>query len=72
VDSRVIKNYITPSTVEWLGLLYRQKLKPYTLVIILRDLVLYRDGIINLETKPVQVNIEGRDIIVNFNILLLS
>jgi hypothetical protein len=58
VDSEVIKNYITPNTVEWLELLYRQKLKPYTLVIILEDLVLYRDGIINLEIGPVQVNIK--------------
>jgi hypothetical protein len=49
VDSRVTKNYIAPSTVEQLGLLYRQKLKPYALITILRDLVLYRDGIINLK-----------------------
>jgi hypothetical protein len=35
--------------MEWLGLLYRQKLELYTLVTILGDLVLYRDGIINLE-----------------------
>jgi hypothetical protein len=47
-------------------------LKPYTLVIILEDPVLYRDKIINLETRLVQVNIKGRDIIVNFNILLLG
>jgi hypothetical protein len=31
-------------------MLYRQKLKPYTLVTISGELVLYRDGIINLET----------------------
>jgi hypothetical protein len=53
VDSRVIKNYITPKVVKQLGLLYRQKLEPYALVTILGDLVLYRDGIINLETGPV-------------------
>jgi hypothetical protein len=34
-------------------MLYKQKLKPYTLVTILKKLVLYRDGIINLETGPV-------------------
>jgi hypothetical protein len=50
VDSGVIRNYITPNIVERLGLLYRQKLKPYTLVTILGDLVLYKDKIINLET----------------------
>jgi hypothetical protein len=49
VDSKVTKNYITLSTVEWLRLLYRQKLESYTLVTILGDLVLYKDGIINLE-----------------------
>jgi hypothetical protein len=53
VDSKIIRNHITLKVVEWLGLLYRQKLEPYTLVTILGDLVLYRDGIINLETGPV-------------------
>jgi hypothetical protein len=50
VDSGVIRNYITPKVIERLGLLYKQKLEPYTLVTILRDLVLYKDRIINLET----------------------
>jgi hypothetical protein len=72
VDSKIIRNHITPSTVTRLKLPYRQKLKPYTLVTILGDLILYRDGIINLEIRPVQVNIKGRDIIVNFNILPLG
>ena len=72
VDSGVIKNHIAPSIVEWLGMLYKQKLEPYTLVMILGDPVLYRDEIINLETRLVQVNIKRRDIIVNFNILLLG
>jgi hypothetical protein len=53
VDSKVIKNYIIFNTVEWLGLLYKQKLKLYTLVTILGDLVLYRNGIINLKIKLV-------------------
>jgi hypothetical protein len=39
---------------------------------ILEDLVLYKNGIINLETGLVQVNIKRRDIIVNFIILLLG
>jgi hypothetical protein len=72
VDSGVIRNHITPKVVEWLGLLYRQKLEPYALVMILRDPVLYKDGIINLEIELVQINIKVRDIIVNFNILLLG
>jgi hypothetical protein len=53
VNSGVIKNYITPKVVEWLGLLHRQKLELYTLVTILGDPVLYKDGIINLEIGPV-------------------
>jgi hypothetical protein len=53
VDNKVIKNYIIPKVVERLGLLYKQKLKPYTLVIILEDLVLYKDRIINLEIELV-------------------
>jgi hypothetical protein len=39
---------------------------------ILGDLVLYKDRIINLETGLVQINIKKRNIIVNFNILLLG
>jgi hypothetical protein len=50
VDSEVIRNHIIPKVVERLGLLYRQKLEPYILVTILGDPVLYRDGMINLET----------------------
>jgi hypothetical protein len=49
VNSEIIRNHITLKVVEWLGLLYKQKLKPYTLVTILGDLVLYKDRIINLE-----------------------
>jgi hypothetical protein len=47
-------------------------LEPYILVIILGDLVPYKDSIINLETGLVQVNIKRKNIIVNFNILLLG
>jgi hypothetical protein len=50
VDNKIIRNHITPKVVEWLELLYKQKLEPYTLVIILGDLVLYKDRIINLKT----------------------
>jgi hypothetical protein len=50
VDSEVIRNHIIPKVVERLGLLYKQKLEPYTLIIISGDLVLYKDGIINLKT----------------------
>ena len=53
MDSEVIRNHITPKVVKRLRLLYKQKLKPYTLVTILRDLVPYKNGIINLKIGPV-------------------
>jgi hypothetical protein len=53
VDSGVIRNHIAPKVVERLGLLYKQKLEPYTLVTILGDPVPYKDGMINLEIKLV-------------------
>jgi len=40
--------------------------------IILRDLINYRGGIINLEIGPVIIKIKGKKIMINFNILLLG
>ena len=51
VDSRAIRNYIILKVIKRLGILYKEKKKPYLLVTILGELVLYRDGIINLETE---------------------
>jgi len=36
-----------------MGLLYRRKEHPYSLVTILEDLIVYRDSIINLEIGPI-------------------
>ena len=58
VDSKAIKNHIILKVVERLGILYREKEKPYLLVIISGEPVLYKDGIINLETGPIQVDIK--------------
>ena len=55
-----------------MGILYREKEHLYLLITILGELVLYKDSIINLEIEPIQVNIKGWNIIVNFNILLLE
>ena len=41
------------------------------LVIILKDLIAYEGGIINLKTKLIALNIKGKIILINFNILLL-
>ena len=50
MDSRVTKNHIILEVVEQLGILYREKEKPYSLVTISGELVLYKDSIINLKT----------------------
>ena len=55
-----------------MGILYKEKEHLYPLVIILGELVLYKDSIINLKIKPIQINIKGRSITVNFNILPLG
>jgi len=39
---------------------------------ILGDLINYKGGIINLEIGLVMIRIEGKEIIMNFNILLLG
>jgi len=39
---------------------------------ILRDLINYRGGIINLEIGLVMIRIEGKEVIMNFDILLLG
>jgi len=39
---------------------------------ILKDLINYSRGIINLEIGPVMIEIKGKEITINFNILLLG
>jgi len=51
---------------------YWQKEYLYLLNIILGDLVNYRGGIINLEIGLVIIKIEGKEVMINFNILLLG
>ena len=46
MDNKVIKNHITLKVVEQLGILYKEKEKPYSLVTILGELILYKDSII--------------------------
>ena len=58
--------------IERLGLSYRQKKDLYPLVTISRDLILYRDGMIYLETGLVKLEIKGRHVIVFCNVLLLG
>jgi len=49
-----------------------QKEHLYLLNIILKDLINYKRGIINLEIGLVIIKIEGKEVIMNFNILLLG
>jgi len=44
----------------------------YPLNIILGDLINYKGGIINLEIGLVIIRIKGKEVIINFNILLLG
>ena len=53
VDSRATKNHITPEVVKRLGIPYKEKEKPYSLVTISGELVLYKDSIINLKIGPI-------------------
>jgi len=50
----------------------QQKEYLYPLNIILRDLINYRENIINLETGLIIIRIKGKEITINFNILPLG
>ena len=58
VDSRATRNHIILKVVEQLGILYKEKEKPYLLITILGEPVLYKDSIINLETELIQLDIK--------------
>jgi len=49
-----------------------QKEYPYLWNIILGDLINYRGGIINLEIGLVIIKIKGKEVTINFDILLLG
>ena len=59
-------------TAERLGILYRQKVYLYLLVIISGDLIFYKNKVIHIETEPVELRIKGWKVIIKFNILLLG
>jgi len=50
----------------------KQKENLYLLIIILEDLIIYKDKIIYIKIGIILMTIKGRLIIVNFNILLLG
>ncbi len=57
--------------IKRLGLFYRQKRDLYSLVTILGDLILYRNGMIYFKIGLVKLEVEGRYVIVSFDVLLL-
>ena len=59
MDSKIIRNYILLTAVRRMGLLYRDKENLYLLVIILGDLIIYKDRIIWMEIGLVKVEIKG-------------
>ena len=59
-------------TVKRLGIPYKQKKYLYPLVTILGDLISYKNKIIHIKTKLVELRIKRWIVIINFNILLLG
>ena len=53
MDSKVIKNHITPEIIKRLKILYKENEYLYLLIIILGEPVLYNNGIINLKIRPI-------------------
>ena len=49
----MIRNYILLKTVKRLKIPYQQKKDPYPLVIILGDLISYKNKVIYLEIEPI-------------------
>jgi len=66
------QNYISLKAIKRLGLAYRQKRDLYPLVTILGDLIIYRDGIIYFKIRLVELEIEGKYVVVSFDVLLLK
>ena len=58
--------------MERLGIFYWQKKDPYPLVTILEDSISYKNKVIYLKTEPIQLQVEGWNIYISFNILLLG
>jgi len=72
MDSKTIKNHVSPIAVKRMGLLYKQKQYLYLLVMISGDPILYKDGIIYIETGLIQIEVKSYKISVLFNVLLLG
>jgi len=72
INSKVIRNYILLEIIERLGLLHRQKKNLYPLVMISEDLIMYKNKVIYFKIGLVESQLEGKYIIILFNMLLLG
>ena len=59
VNSGVMRNYILLKIVERLEIPYRLKESLYLLIIILEDVIFYKNGIIYIKIKPLKLRIKG-------------
>ena len=59
VDSRVTQNYILLKTVKRLEIPYKLKKGLYLLVIILENLISYKNRVIYIKTELVKLRIKG-------------
>jgi transposase InsO family protein len=63
---------MSPATAERLGIPCKPKENPYPLVTISGDPVSYGNGVIRIETEPLELKIEGRRVVMSFDILPLG
>ena len=72
MDSRAIRIYILLVIIKRLEIPYRLKKSLYLLVIILGDLIFYKNKVIYIKIKLLELRIKGQRVIISFNILLLE
>ena len=72
VDSKATRNHISLDMIKWLRLPHRQKENLYPLVMILGDLIIYKNRIIYFKTGLVELKLKGRHIVMLFDVLLLK
>ena len=72
MDSKVIKNYILLVMAKRLEIPYKLKENLYLLVIILKNLIFYKNGVICIKIKLLKLKIKGQRVVISFNILLLG
>ena len=58
MDNKVIKNYISPKIVKKLRVLYKLKKELYLLMIILEDLIFYKNRVIYIKTELIELKIK--------------